>query len=503
MVTMTPADPPTLSHTRSRGLASTVEREVKFTIDPDFRLPSSLGSPQPPRLITSTYYDTPSYNLTHAGITLRYRVERGKRAWQLKLPLCHDRQEVEVIDAHRTPPTTPPASLVQLLVLHLRQQHLIPLVTLHVRRVRVAVRRQRRLIAEVSLDTVSALRDGHVVSRFRELEIEWRKASEQETKDIEHLVRHTGARDHDGRPKLFRALSLPSPASAEPPEVDAPVVDHLRWTLNQHVRWLMAHDPGTRLAAESESLHQMRVATRRLRSVLRAARPILPRDWNESLAKELSWLGECLGPARDLDVQIAYFQEERSRLDTADRAPLAQFITYLRSQRAHVQQAVLSELTSVRYFDLVDRLEQAAHHPPVVEATPTKTLRTLAKREFKKLEKTIRSMGTTPDDAALHAIRIKTKRARYAAELARWAAGKAAARFIKQTGKVQDVLGAYQDSVTAEASIRSFVKQSTSVHAAFVAGRLLERQRHRRERLRKELPGLLKTLLKRGKRAWL
>lgn len=475
---------------------------MKFTVDPDFRLPSALGGPAQSRLIVSTYYDTLSYSLTQAGITLRYRIERGKRAWQLKLPLCHDRQEVEVIDAHRTPPKTPPASLVQLLVLHLRQQHLIPLVTLRVRRVSVAVRRRRRPIAEVSLDTVSALKDGHVVSRFRELEIEWRTASEQETKDIEHLVRHAGARDHDGRPKLFRAVSLPPPASAEPPEANAPVADHLKWALSQHVRWLMIHDPGTRLGAESESLHQMRVATRRLRSVLRAARPILPHDWNESLAKELSWLGKCLGAARDLDVQIAYFQKERSRLEAPDRQPLAQFVAYLRSQRTQAQQAVLNELTSVRYFDLVDRLAQAAHDPPVVNATPPKTLRTLAKREFKKLEKTIRHMGSKPDDATLHTIRIKTKRARYAAELARWTAGKAAARFIKQACEVQDVLGSYQDSVTAESSLRSFVKQSAGAHTAFVAGRLVERERQRRESLRKDFQGLLKTLLKRGKRAW-
>lgn len=476
-----------------------VEREIKFTVGPDFRLPLALGTPRQPKLIVSTYYDTPSYDLTHAGITLRYRAERGKRAWQLKLPLCDDRQEVEIVGRHPIPPPT----LLDLLVLHLRQRRLVPLVTLRVRRTGVVVRRKRHPIAEVSLDTVAAVKDGHVILRFRELEVESLKADEEEMRDVARLVRRAGARDHDGRPKLFRALSLPAPESAEPPEADAPIVDHLKWTLIRHVRWLTAHDPGTRLGTESESLHQMRVAARRLRSVLRAARPILPHDWNESLAEELSWLGECLGQARDLDVQIAYFQEEIGRLDAPDRKPLAQFVAHLRSKRAQAQQAVLSELNSARYFDLVHRLEQAAHDPPVVEAATPETLQTLAKREFKKLRKAVRRIGPKPNDAALHAVRIKTKRARYAAELALWSAGKPAARFIKQARAVQDVLGAYQDSVTAESYIRSFFKQSQGDRAAFVAGRLIERQRQRREALRHELPELLNTLLKQGKRAWL
>lgn len=495
---MKPADHPALPRARSRGLTSVVECEIKFTVAPDFRLPPSLGTPRPSRLIISTYYDTSSYDLTHAGITLRYRVEQGKRAWQLKLPLCDDRQEIEVVDRH----PIPPPALLDLLVLHLKHQQPAPLVTLRVRRTSVIVRRKRRPIAEVSLDTVTAVKDGRVILRFRELEIESLKSGEEEMHDIACLVRRAGAREHDGRPKLFRALSLPTPESAEPPEADAPVADHLTWTLTRHVRWLMAHDPGTRLGTESESLHQMRVATRRLRSVLRAARPILPRDWNESLAEELSWLGECLGQARDLDVQIAYFQEEIGRLDAPDRKPLAQFVAYLQSQRTQVQQTVLSELTSMRYFDLVHRLERAAHDPPVMEATTPETLQALAKREFKKLRKAVRRIGPKPNDAILHAVRIKTKRARHAAELALWSAGKPAARFIKQARAVQDLLGAYQDSVTAESYIRSFFKQSSGDRAAFVAGRLIERQRQRRELLRHELPDLLKALLKRGKQAW-
>jgi len=165
-----------------------------------------------------------------------------------------------------------------------------------------------------------------------------------------------------------------------------------------------------------------------------------------------------------------------------------------------VQQVVLSELKSARYLDLVRRLQQAAQNPSIMESPVT--LYEIAKREFKKLRKAVRRLGSSPSHAKLHEVRIKTKRARYAAELAVWSVGKPASRFMKQAMPVQDLLGVYQDALQAETYIRTFLKQSTSVRAGFVAGRLVERQRQRRETVRKTMRPPLKRLLKRGKSAW-
>ncbi len=481
---------------RPQPVSSTIEREIKLSVDADFRLPPRLGTPLPRKLLTSTYYDTASHDLTHARITLRHRVEQGKHAWQLKLPLCADRQEVEVVDQHQRPP----ASLCHLLVLHVGQRKLAPIATLRVWRTGVRVRQRRSPVAEIVLDHVSVVKNGLVIQRFRELEIEQLADDDRAVQDLEQRLRRAGARDHDGRPKLFRALSLPAPAPARPPETDAPIIDHVKWALTQHVRWLLAHDPGTRLGLQSESLHQMRVATRRLRAVLRAAEPVLAPDWARALENELAWLSEFLAQARDLDVQLAYFEQESSRLDARDRKPLAQFIAHLRTQRERVQQLVQSELNSARYFDLVRRVQQAAGDPSIVDTTVT--LHDLAKREFKKLRRAIHSLPSSPNQAALHKIRIKTKRARYAAELAMWSVGKRATRFMKQARAVQDLLGSYQDSFIAETYIRAFLKQSTSVRAGFMAGRMVERQRQRRHDVLARLKPKFTALLEKGRRAW-
>ena len=480
----------------SHAVSSKLEREIKLAIDPDFRLPPLPGIPLPRRLLTSTYYDTSQYDLAHAGITFRHRVERGKQAWQLKLPLMKDRQEIEMVDRQSIPPTT----FRDLLFLHLGRRRLVPVATLRVWRAGVRVRVNNAPVADVTLDHVSVMKNGALLQRFRELEVEQVNGKDNTLPDLERQLRRAGAEDHDGRPKLFRALSLPAPSPEPLPASDAPVVAHVKWALARHVQWLLAHDPGARLGREPESLHQMRVATRQLRAVLRAARPLLVPEWADSLQDQLRWLGQILGPARDLDVQLAYFREESAALDARDRRPLTQFIAHLEAQRNNVQGVLLSELKSARYLDLIRRLQQATHDPTVVESTVT--LRDLATRAFKKLRKVIRQVGASPNSAKIHEIRINTKRARYAAELAEPVAGKPATKFINKARAVQDVLGMHQDAIQAETHVRAFLKQSTSMRAAFVAGRMVERQRERRAQARKKMRTLWKGLLKRGTQVW-
>ncbi|TKB80153.1 MAG: CYTH and CHAD domain-containing protein [Nitrospira sp.] len=481
---------------RSSPITAKPERELKLTVAPGFRLPRLPGVSLPRKLVISTYYDTTAYDLAHARITLRHRIERGKKAWQLKIPLGDDRQDIEVAGTQANPPD----SLRQLLRLHLDHRTLVPVVTLRVWRRGFLVHHGRVPVAEIALDTVSVLKNGRIIQHSRELEIEQQQGDEASRRSLERQMREAGASDHDGRPKLFRALSLPTPTPDAQPDPKAPMVDSLKWALAQHVGWLLAHDPGTRLGTEPESLHQLRVGTRRLRAVLRTARLILLPTWVTTLEQELTWLSELLGPARDLDVQIAHFTEESAALDARDRTLLAPFISHLRTQREAVQQMVVSELTGVRYLELIRRLQQAAQDPSVVESPLT--VRDLARQEFKKLRKAISRLAPSPSDTALHTIRIKTKRARYAAELARSSVGKPASRFIKSARAVQDLLGLHQDAIQAGRHIRQFLKYSTSVRAGFVAGRMAERQRQRCSNVRKDMKLLFKSLLKRGKQAW-
>jgi CHAD domain-containing protein len=123
----------------------------------------------------------------------------------------------------------------------------------------------------------------------------------------------------------------------------------------------------------------------------------------------------------------------------------------------------------------------------------------IAHKAYRRLVRAVDDLGPAPDAGAVHRLRIKLKRARYAAELAATADGKGD-RFLKRARTLQTLLGEHQDAVVAERRLRELAVMDDSTAAAFAAGRLAERQRERRERVAKQLPKAWKRLRSSGPR---
>lgn len=473
-----------------------LERERKLAVERGFRLPDLQGTPLPPRLLTSTYFDTEGYRLATAGITLRRRVQQRRSGWQLKLPCAEGRYEAEVSGG----PGRPPVQLLDPLFVHLRGAPVSPVVTVRTWRTGVRISDHDHPVAEVVLDAVSVLVDRHVVRHFREVEIELLDGDETVLDRLEEQLRQAGAGGHDGRPKLFRALDLRLQEPVPPVPQEAPVIDHLRALLATQVAVWVRHDPLVRIGSSVEAVHQMRVATRRLRALLRAARPLLVPEWSEQARSELAWLAGALGPARDLDVLIEYFQQEVATLERREAPPVRRLIQKLARDRAAVQEELGSTLRSDRYLAALDLAEAGSRQPQVMALDVT--LHQIAAAEFRKLRKAVRALPERPSDGDLHRIRIKVKRARYAAELAESTAGRPASRFIQRAKDLQDVLGMHQDAVVAEEWVRSYLDGSRSRVAAFASGRMVERQHQRKQQARQQFAATWKKLEKRGKKAW-
>jgi len=95
-------------------------------------------------------------------------------------------------------------------------------------------------------------------------------------------------------------------------------------------------------------------------------------------------------------------------------------------------------------------------------------------------------------------VRIRAKRARYAAELAASEQpGRRLKRYVDALKDLQDVVGDHQDSVVAEERLRHIARAKTAV----AAGRLIERERERRAVRRTEVPKALRRVLERGAEA--
>jgi CHAD domain-containing protein len=470
----------------------TLERERKLTAPSGFVLPHLPGEQLPDRELSSTYHDTPGLRLAAAGITLRHRVERGRGAWQLKLPHDGDRLELEFEGGARAVP----AEVAALLTAHLRGARPVPVARLRTHRTGVLVRSGGHALAEVVVDSVAVFEGRRIARRFEELEVELVDGTVSDLRAIVRRLRGAGAVEADMRPKLFQALDLPPPETGERPDRSASAREHVAAALRAQYRAIVRHDPGTRLGQDSEELHQMRVATRRMRAILRAARPLLDSEWVREVRAELGWLGGALGPVRDLDVLVEHLRADAGALGGEDEGAFLTLILKLETERAADRDAMLAAMGDPRYIALIERLDADTKAPPV--AMSERSLRDLAAREFRRLRKAMRALGADPPDDKLHAARIAVKRARYAAELGERTVGRGASAVIREAKVLQDVLGDHQDAAVAEARIRALLGARAPAAQAVAAGRVIERQHARRRAARAAYPKAWRDLERRA-----
>ena len=293
---------------------------------------------------------------------------------------------------------------------------------------------------------------------------------------------------------LFGAVAAGKELVPSPPLIDDPGARRLRDMLEVQRRSLLAHDPGVRVATDPENLHQHRVAARRTRAFLRATRPYVDPAWRRSVDKPLAELSRTTGPARDLDVLIEHVRPLASAVADAERAGGDALVSLLVEARERVQADLLAALDDESYRVLLARLQLPPRLRRNAEAIP---LDRVAREEFDRLTRSVSRLGKRPGPDQVHSLRISLKRARYAAELAA-PAGRKGRRFLEAARELQELLGEYQDAVVAERLLRETAVGNTATSAAFVAGRLAERQAARRQRVEKRLPASWRRLRKRA-----
>ncbi|MPY79574.1 MAG: CHAD domain-containing protein [Actinophytocola sp.] len=315
--------------------------------------------------------------------------------------------------------------------------------------------------------------------------------------------------------------SAPAPAEVglgDPPQkvsASATATEQARARIDQQLRALLTHQDGTRAGKDPEELHQFRVAIRRLRSVLKAmpsltgmVRPstdAFDRYTAADLRDELRWLGDLTSPVRDIDVLLMRLRAETSGFDDDELAAAESLMSALVSERGTHRIALGRALSSARYQGLLTGLAALANgdgdgeQAPVTATTFVNSLR----KPYRALRKGINELGDDPEDGQVHALRIKGKRLRYAAETALPAAKKSDAKqlgkLVEAAKRLQDVLGQHQDAVVAAQRVRELGAEQENPLAVLVAGRLVEREMARRAQARADLPARCRKVLKQGK----
>ncbi|MER6123601.1 CYTH and CHAD domain-containing protein [Streptomyces sp. NPDC001795] len=460
--------------------------------------------------LDATYYDTADQHLAASSITLRRRTGGDDAGWHLKLPVSDG-----VRDEIRAPLSdTVPETLAALVRSRVRDAELVPLVRLRSSRdIRHLVDADGNLLAEVSVDRVRAQRlsGGTGTAEWTETEVELADDGDPAFLDkVDKKLRKAGLRRSSAPSKLARALEETSegtgpPTAAGPQQPPVTAGDHVLAYARAQRDAIVELDPAVRRDL-FDSVHSMRVATRRLRSTFRSYDKVLDRGVTDPIADELKWLAGELGIDRDQEVLT---ERLMAALDELPPSLLSgpvrdRLDTWSQGRRGGSRQRLTDVLDGKRYLELLDALDTLIADPPLLKAAakdPAKALAKAVRKDFGKVAGLVVQALDLPSghdrDVAMHEARKKAKRTRYAAEAAAPALGKPAEALVKAMKSLQTLLGDHQDSVMArEALLELSAEAYAAAENAFTYGVLYGREEQRAAAAEAALPETWQTVEK-------
>jgi CHAD domain-containing protein len=512
-----------------------LEIERKFDVDETFVLPDLTGVPgvadvrEPvEHALEAAYYYTADLRLARARVTLRRRTGGTDAGWHVKLPaVAGARRELHSPLGRAT--RTPPKAVLEPVLGIVRRAPVAPVATLRTRRVVTElVDAAGRVLAEVADDHVTGTAlpagpgEAATVMVWREVEIELVDGDEELLAAVATVVIEAGARPADSPSKLSRvlgdrlaALEAPEapPAAVAEPEAtkakkakkgkkerkddgrgrtsSAPAGEVVRAALELQVRALQDADLMVR-TGQLDGVHQVRVACRRLRSVLAAFRPVLDRAHTDPLREELAQVGSALSPTRDAEVALAHLRE----LVAAQPPELVLGPVAARLQQAAIRDEQAGDettrkvLNSPAYLQLRDDLDALVAEPPLTADAgrpADEVLREVLALAARRLRRAVRAARDSDQAEALHEVRKAAKRVRYTAEAAVPVLGRPVAELVAALKGVQQVLGDRQDTfVTRPLCLQLGLQAFAAGENAWTWGRLHALEQARCEEAERE-----------------
>lgn len=230
-----------------------------------------------------------------------------------------------------------------------------------------------------------------------------------------------------------------------------------RRLLRSNFQRLLSQERGAREDKDIEYVHQMRVATRRLRAILQIISEVAPEKQVRYFRKELQYVARALSPVRDCDVFLEQVGNYCATLPEEERSGMKVLNDALQRDRVEARYNMLSFFESERYrqfrHDFAVFMTDDAR-----EWDTTLRVRDLAGsiiwRRYEALRAHevecnanggIQRLGEEP----LHMIRISGKRLRYVLEVFEGAFGSGTERALKPLKDVQEHLGGLQDIAVA------------------------------------------------------
>ncbi len=501
-----------------------VERKfdvVESTVSPSFEGIAAVAHVEksPTESLDAVYFDTPSKDLARHKITLRRRTGGHDAGWHLKLPAGPDaRTEIRAPLTKSDPAAenTVPSELLDVVLAIVRDRPLEPVARITTKREsQVLYSIDGTALAEFSNDHVTAWSGGAAADTDAvPAEQEWREwelelVAGNGTADTALLSRlsnrllDAGAAPAGHGSKLARVLgaSLP-PNGTQPPE------DPVQRAVAEQVDELLVWDRAVR-ADVDDAVHQMRVTTRKIRSLLRESQDSFGLSDGDWILNELRELASVLGVARDAEVLAQRYEQQLNGLaPELMRGPIWERLVEgaQRRYQTGLRRSWIA-MRSQRYFRLLDALDSMVAEIPVAasdEESPAITIDG-AYKKVKKAAEAAAELDTVDQsdqenahhrDEALHRIRKRAKRLRYTA------AATGADEVSKQAKAIQTLLGDHQDSVVSREHLDQQARAAQIAgEDTFTYGLLYQQEADLAESCRQQLDDALRKLAKSVRKA--
>lgn len=421
------------------------------------------------RRLSSVYYDTPDLALRNLGIGIRVR-RAGRRYLQtIKLPsgtgaALQRHHEIEVVlpDERFDLGRIADPRLRRLFAKKHIGPRLEPVFTTDIRRTLWTFRHGGAVI-ELALDRGEIQGDGRTmpVSEI-ELELKGGKTSGIYRAALalaERLPLRIEWRTKSARGYGLAADATPAAGRAQPIRLDRGMtpIEAFGAIARACVTQLGQNEAAALDGRDIEGVHQMRVALRRLRSLVGAYRDQMDDACHAELSRELRWLQQSLSPARDWDVLRAYTLPPLQRR-LPDEAALGRLAAVAEARRDAAYGVVRETVGSPRYMALLLRVGLSVETGDWVAkgaaAEPlARPVRRFADRLLGKRHRRLRKLGRRTDlsEIELHRLRLFGKKMRYVADFFRSLyPPKAAQAYIAALSEMQDRLGSLNDAVVTD-----------------------------------------------------
>ncbi|MCW9078426.1 MAG: CHAD domain-containing protein [Gammaproteobacteria bacterium] len=247
---------------------------------------------------------------------------------------------------------------------------------------------------------------------------------------------------------------------------DQTAVDATRKVLRSLLNTLERNIPGTRADLDSEFLHDLRVATRRTRSVLSQVKQVLPEDVVVDFKQRFAWLGQVTGPVRDLDVFLLELPRYRASLPSSMAGDLDGLEEHLLIAHGKEQASLKRKLGSAEMRKLVEDWHKVlepdtlpGEPAPLAELPIGQVASSRIWRMYKKVLKAGRAVTADGPAEEMHELRKDCKKLRYLIEFFQSLyPRKELKELIRALKVLLDNLGEFQDLEVQADKLRSFAK---------------------------------------------